>query len=82
MKAFIISSVGCVILALTFMGWFSWGVWGLVTAQLISQCAYNAWHWTVKAHREMELGLLETLHLGGEETKKIISSFLRRKKAA
>lgn len=82
MKAFIISALGCVALALAFMGWFGWGMWGLVAAQLISQCAYNAWYWTLEAHKEMELGLKETVRLGSEETRKIIKSFFRRKSAA
>lgn len=82
MKAFIVSSIGCVILTVTFMGWFNWGVWGLVAAQLISQCAYNAWHWMIEAHKEMELGFAETIRLGSEETKKIIKSFIGRKKTA
>lgn len=79
MSAFIVSSVGCVVLAVPFMGWFGWGIWGLIAAQLISQCLYNAWHWTLKAHKEMQLGLSETINLGKEESKKIIESFIRRK---
>jgi len=82
MKAFIISSVGCVILALLFMGRLGWGVWGLVAAQFISQCAYNAWHWTLEAHKEMGLGVVETIHLGSEESMKIIRSFMKRRSVA
>lgn len=78
MKAFIISSISCVILALAFMGWFHLGVWGLVAAQLISQCVYNVWNWTIKAHREMELGFTEMFRLGSKEFNNIFAGVIKK----
>lgn len=77
-KAFVISSVGCVALALIAMGLMHLGIWGIIAAQIISQGVYNAWAWTVKAHREMELSAKETVLLGYEEMMKVIQSFLHR----
>lgn len=79
-KAFLISSIGCVVLALIAMGPFELGIWGIIIAQLISQGVYNAWAWAVKAHKEMGLSVLETVQLGNEEFVKIIKSFFRRGK--
>ena len=77
-KAFLISSVGCVVLALIFLGGFKWGVWGLVVAQILSQGVYNVWAWAQKAHLEMKLSFSETLTLGLSETKKMVSGFLSK----
>lgn len=67
MKAFVVSAVGCVLLELFFMGILKLGVWGLVSAQIISQAAYNVWHWPLKAHREMKLGFGEMVSIGSRE---------------
>lgn len=80
-KAFLISSIGCVLLALIAMGPLHLGIWGIIVAQLISQGVYNSWAWTVKAHKEMELSAKETVLLGYEEFIKIIKSFWGRGKA-
>ena len=78
-KAFLISSIGCVVLSFIFMGWFHYGVWGLIVAQIISQGIYNAWAWMVKAHKEMDLSAQETIFYGWRETKQIIESFLKKR---
>ena len=80
-KAFLISSFACVGLALISMGILKMGVWGLIAAQLISQLMYNAWAWTVKAHREMELSFAETLKIGSRETMALLKSFMHRGKS-
>ena len=79
-KAFLISSVGCIVLALLAMGVFRWGMWGLIGAQIISQLAYNGWAWTVMAHKEMNLGLEETVALGYAESRDLLKSFMHRGK--
>lgn len=71
MKAFLFSSAVCVVLALILLDNFGWGIWGLILAQLISQCIYNVWYWPLKAHQEMELKMKETVILGVEEIRKI-----------
>lgn len=77
-KAFLISSVACVAFALLSMGVFQMGIWGLIAAQLISQLMYNAWAWTVKAHKEMSLSAKETFCLGYRESFALLRIFLRR----
>lgn len=61
--AFLASSVACVALQLSFVGFFGWGVWGLIAGQIASQVAFNVWYWPIKAHREMELGAMRTVAL-------------------
>lgn len=78
--AFLISAIGCVILALITMGVLHWGMWGLIGAQIVCQLAYNAWAWTIKAHKEMELSLKETITLGYSELMDLLKSFLHRGK--
>lgn len=77
-KAFLISSVTCVMLALLSMGVFQMGVWGLIGAQLISQLMYNAWAWTLKAHKEMDLTAKETISIGYRKSLALLKSFLHR----
>lgn len=77
-KAFLISSITCVLLAIVFMGKLEMGVWGLISAQLISQCAYNVWVWADKAHKELELSLIEMFWLGIDEIKSILIGFTRK----
>ena len=64
MKAFILSSITCVILSFLFIGPLSMGVWGLIIAQFLSQAMYNFWYWPLKAHKEMNLSISELLTLG------------------
>lgn len=63
-KAFVISAVGCVLLEFVCMGWLKQGVWGLITAQIISQVVYNVWYWPLKAHKEMGLDIREMMVIG------------------
>lgn len=79
-KAFILSSSAGVLLALLMME-LGWGVWGLILSQLISQMAYNAWHWALAAHREMEMGPGDTVRYGWDGVKKIVQGFLPGKRA-
>ena len=75
-KAFVVSSVACVIIALIAMAVFNLGMWGIIAAQMISQCMYNAWKWPLKAHRELELSVRDTIVLGYDELMKVVKSFL------
>ncbi len=67
MKAFVVSAACCVLLELFWMGVLKQGAWGLIAAQVISQLAYNVWHWPLKAHKEMQLGLGEMFSIGVRE---------------
>lgn len=71
-KAFVISAAICISLSLAFDGIFGMGVWGLVLAQLISQIIYNAWHWPLFVHKELELPINEMVVLGIEESKELL----------
>ena len=77
-KAFIISSVTCIILAYLSMGELEMGIWGIIASQLISQLMYNAWVWTFKAHKELNLSAYETVYMGYEEMMKVVRSFLHK----
>lgn len=73
-KAFFASALICVGLALLNMAKLNLGVWGLIIAQLISQCIFNVWYWMRAAHKEMELTARDTIKYGFEEIFKIIDS--------
>ena len=55
MKAFLISSVLCVIFSLILMHFFHMKAWGLVFGQILSQLVFNAWYWPYKANNELHL---------------------------
>lgn len=74
-KAFFVSALLCVVLSLVNMAKLNLGVWGLIIAQLTSQCIFNAWYWVRAAHREMELTARDTIKHGFEEIIKIIKAF-------
>ena len=73
-RSFVISAFACIVLALISMGCLQWGIWGLIAAQLISQCMFNAWYWARTAHKEMKLSARDTVRYGHEEIKKILKS--------
>ena len=77
-KAFLLSSILCVVLSFAALEQLNWGIWGLIIAQIVSQCVYNIWAWTIKAHREMELSAKETLVLGFEELIKVAGSMMKK----
>lgn len=79
-KAFIVSSISCVVFALIALKILDLGLWGLVIAQLLSQAMFNVWYWPIKAHAEMNLGITEMLKLGTHEMKLIIKGFVKRKR--
>ena len=76
-RAFIISSIMCVVLGVLNLKILNWGMWGLIIAQIISQI-YNFVVWPYRAHKEMELSVDKALKYGGEEIAKIVKSFFNR----
>ena len=66
MKSFVVSSFLCLILYIIFMGPFHLGVWGIVLAQVVSQCIYNFWYWPYFVHKELKLGFRDTIIFGYE----------------
>lgn len=77
--AFIISSVAGVCLAWELLH-FRCGIWGLIIAQIVSQGVYNVWYWPIVAHKEMQLGIGETVHCGWIELKRLFCNFVVKKK--
>ncbi len=53
LKSYVISAIAGVIISFVAMSTFNAGVWGLIAAQIISQGAYNVWHWPLKAYQEL-----------------------------
>lgn len=70
-KAFLVSSALAVVMAAGMLA-MGWGIWGLIWSQILSQGCYNGWVWAVRAHREMELSVPQTVQYGWEELLKII----------
>lgn len=62
--SFLISALFCVLLAVLFIGYFGWGIWGLIIAQIISQATFNVWYWPMISLKEMKIGIIE-LFLSG-----------------
>jgi O-antigen/teichoic acid export membrane protein len=77
-KSFIISAVLCVLLSFLFMGPLKLGLFGLITAQIVSQAVYNIWYWPYRAHRELELSFPEMFRIGIEKIKSRIPRFTNR----
>lgn len=73
-KHFVISAFICITLSLVLDGIFDMGVWGLIIAQIFSQIIYNAWHWTLFVHKELELSIREMISLSILEGKELIKS--------
>ncbi len=71
-KAFIVSALVCIVLSFLFLGRFNMGMTGLILAQIISQVIYNAWYWTMKAHKEMNLSIPEMFKLAFDELLRIL----------
>jgi O-antigen/teichoic acid export membrane protein len=77
MPSFILSAILCIVLSLVFTGCLNYGVWGLIGAQIISQLAYNVWHWPLLAHREMNISALELAKMGTDRVSAQIKKALR-----
>lgn len=80
-NGFIVSAILCVTLSFLMIGPLELGVWGLIAAQILSQVVYNAWHWALLAHSEMQLPAAEMIRTGTIETGKMIRNFLPNNKS-
>ncbi len=56
-KAMLITSIASVVLSTAMMGLVNANIRSLIVGQLICQLVFNAWHWPLKANREMQLTL-------------------------
>ena len=66
MNSFILSAAICVLLSFIAIGPLKLGVWGLIGAQIISQCIYNVWHWPIATHKELHYSMFDTLRFSKE----------------
>lgn len=53
LNSFVVSAISGVALSFLAMSVFDAGVWGLIAAQMVSQCAYNVWYWPMMGCREL-----------------------------
>lgn len=79
-NGFIVSAALNVGLSFLMIGLFQLGIWGLISAQIISQAVYNVWHWPILAHHEMKLSAAEMVKIGTEESWNLLKGFLPKKK--
>lgn len=67
MNGFVVSAIFCVVLSVVADGCLKLGMWGLISAQILSQIIYNVWKWPVKAHKELEISFKELVRTGTKE---------------
>ncbi len=53
-KRYLLSGVITVILLFLLVGYFSWGLWGVIAAPMISQSILQYWKWTYEVHKELK----------------------------
>ena len=79
MNGFIVSALLCVILSFVAIGIFDSGIWGLITAQIISQAVYNMWKWATLAHKELALSHFDMIKIGTRESIQAVLKLFRFK---
>lgn len=79
-NSFLISSLICVLVSLFNLKVLRWEIWGLISAQILSQGVYNFWIWSYRAHKEMGLSFQNTIKYGFEEIINILGDFTCREK--
>lgn len=72
-KSFVASAMICVVLSLFSVGVFNFGVYGLITAQIMSQSVFNVWYWPRMVKRELNLNAQMIFKDGRKELIKLIS---------
>lgn len=66
-KSFVFSGTFAVMLSVAFLRFFDAGIVGIITATIISEAIYNAWHWPMKVNKELGTDVLETYNVGIKE---------------
>ena len=64
MKSFLYSSVLSILCSCFTVGFFKFGIYGLILSQIFSQLVFNAWYWMLKGNRELRLNLHTIFNLG------------------
>lgn len=79
-NGFIFSALLCVLLSVVMIGPLHFGIWGLIISQIISQAIYNVWKWPVKAHKEMNLSIVELIKIGTNDAWGSLASAIMKRK--
>lgn len=74
---FTISAILCVGLSFVAIGPLNMGIWGLISAQIISQAVYNLWKWPSLGHKELGLSIKDMIYIGNQETVALLHQCLR-----
>ena len=73
---FTISAILCVGLSFVAIGPLNMGIWGLISAQIISQAVYNLWKWPSLGHKELGLSIKDMIYIGNQETVALLKQFI------
>jgi O-antigen/teichoic acid export membrane protein len=63
-KAFVLSSLGSVLLAVIVLEFSSLGIWGLIISQIVTQMVYNNWKWPSVVMSELNTNIFEMVRIG------------------
>ena len=74
---FTISAILCVGLSFVAIGPLNMGIWGLISAQIISQAVYNLWKWPSLWHKELGLSIKDMIYIGNQETVALLKQFIK-----
>ena len=74
---FTISAILCVGLSFVAIGPLNMGIWGLISAQIISQAVYNLWKWPSLGHKELGLSINDMIYIGNQETVALLKQFIK-----
>jgi O-antigen/teichoic acid export membrane protein len=63
-RSFIVAAVLGVLLSFLFVGYFKFGVWGLILGQAVAQILYNNWRWVVFVCSELDISYFALIKCG------------------
>lgn len=66
-KAYLISSLGVLVLTFVFLQFTNLGLWGLVLAEGLVQIIFNNWYWPIIGCRKYSLNFIMIMKLGTSE---------------
>lgn len=72
MKAYIISGVAGIILAVMFVKLCNLGMWGLILGQFLSQIVYNCWKWPNVVFSMLETSVMDMARVGFANLRRIV----------
>ncbi len=66
-KAYILSGLSGLIFAVILMRYLSWGIWGIILGQFVSQAVYNYWKWPCYVLNYLECNYQDIINIGNKE---------------